>query len=232
MKRKELHKDIVAKNNGLKFLRIEEVDEQGVSYLFENNVLKVHTNWNTKYITICTLVLQCMRDNFGVDTQVNVDDDVVQQAFTEMSKINMENSLAVKFPSIAKEWHPTKNGRLKPEYLDAHSHYNAWWICSKCGNEFCQPVGRRTSTFKKSEAVCSFCSGQRRKIGFNDLETLFPGISKYWCEKENNEINMKLDECAPTSVKYTYWNFGEGPKRMQIRNAIRRYQNINQSKNK
>ena len=29
-----------------------------------------------------------------------------------------ENSLATRFPSIARQWHPTKNGSLRPEQLD------------------------------------------------------------------------------------------------------------------
>lgn len=146
-----------------------------------------------------------------------------------MSTVVALNSLAVKYPDIAAEWHPTKNGDLKPEHLDAHSHVKVWWICKNCGNEFLQTVGRRTGTKKKNNG-CAFCTGQRRLVGFNDLETLYPGIKQYWCQEENEKMGMIFEVCAPTSVKYTYWNFGEGVKLMQIRNAIFRYKTIMKNK--
>ena len=229
LKRREMHKDIIAAQNGLQFFRIEEVDDKGVSFLFENNTLKVHTNKNTRYLEICALVLQHIRDDFGIPIEVPVDEDIVFQAFTEMSTVVALNSLAAKYPDIAAEWHPTKNGDLKPEHLDAHSHVKVWWICKNCGNEFLQTVGRRTGTKKKNDG-CAFCTGQRRLVGFNDLETLYPGIKQYWCQEENEKIGMIFEVCAPTSVKYTYWNFGEGVKLMQIRNAIFRYKTIMKNK--
>ena len=229
LKRKELHKDVIAQQNGLKFFRIAEVDDIETDFLFNNNILQIHTNYNTKYIEICSLILQHMRDDFNIVVDVLVDEDIVYQAFSEMNTITTNNSLATKYPAIAKEWHPTKNGNLKPEYIDYSSHVKAWWVCSKCGNEFQKSVGGRTSVTKK-QVGCAFCTGQRRRVGFNDLETLYPGIKQFWCEKENIEIGMFFEECAPTSVKYTYWNFGEGIKKMQIRNAIKRYETIQKYK--
>jgi hypothetical protein len=231
LKRREIPKNEVALDNGLMFFRIEEVRDVDYDFLFENNCLKMNTNINTQYKRICTQALICLRDRFGLPILTDVDDDIIQQTFAEMSSINLANSLAVRFPDIAKEWHETKNGALCPEHLDAHSHINAWWTCSKCGNDFRKPVHKRTTIRKHNAGGCPYCCGQRRKVGFNDLETLFPGISQFWCKEENDNINMKLEECSPTSVKYTYWDFGEGPKCMQIRNAVRRYQNINKSEN-
>tara|TARA_B100001057_G_scaffold183258_1_gene183957 strand:+ start:317 stop:2287 length:1971 start_codon:yes stop_codon:yes gene_type:complete len=41
------------------------------------------------------------------------------------------NSLKMKFPKIAKEWHPTKNGNLKPMNVTYGSNMKVWWNCSK-----------------------------------------------------------------------------------------------------
>ena len=43
-----------------------------------------------------------------------------------------ENNLAVKFPEVAKLWHPTKNDDLRPEAVTPHSHDDEiWWLCPK-----------------------------------------------------------------------------------------------------
>lgn len=33
-------------------------------------------------------------------------------------------------PTLVREWHPTKNGRVKPEHLSANSYRKVWWQCS------------------------------------------------------------------------------------------------------
>ena len=41
------------------------------------------------------------------------------------------NCLATSHPDLAKEWHPTKNGDLKPEDVMAGSYRKVWWKCPK-----------------------------------------------------------------------------------------------------
>lgn len=40
-----------------------------------------------------------------------------------------ETSLAVDCPKLALEWHPTKNGELRPEDVTRGSHKSVWWLC-------------------------------------------------------------------------------------------------------
>ena len=51
--------------------------------------------------------------------------------FCNGRKVDNKNNLYVCFPKIAKEWHPTKNGSLKPENITAHSSKKVWWFCEK-----------------------------------------------------------------------------------------------------
>jgi hypothetical protein len=44
---------------------------------------------------------------------------------------SVTNSLATLFPQAAAEWHPSRNGKLLPEHVAAHSQKRAWWRCSK-----------------------------------------------------------------------------------------------------
>ena len=46
-------------------------------------------------------------------------------------KTATEDSLAVLRPEVAKEWHPTKNGKLKPDAVAPGSNKKVWWQCSK-----------------------------------------------------------------------------------------------------
>ena len=38
-----------------------------------------------------------------------------------------KNDLATVRPDLALEWHPTKNGALRPEDVCARGSYHAWW---------------------------------------------------------------------------------------------------------
>ena len=54
-----------------------------------------------------------------------------------------EYNLKVKFPRVAKQWHPTKNGDLKPEDVNRKTGKRVWWVCEK-GHEWPARVVDRT----------------------------------------------------------------------------------------
>ena len=55
------------------------------------------------------------------------------------------NDLATTYPHIAKEWHPTKNGDLKPTRVSYGSKKRVWWLCLDCGYEWEAIIANRTS---------------------------------------------------------------------------------------
>lgn len=59
-------------------------------------------------------------------------------------KLGDDNNLAVKFPSVAKEWHINKNKGGPEEYFPA-AHFWAWWLCSVCNHEWKALIYNRTS---------------------------------------------------------------------------------------
>ena len=70
-------------------------------------------------------------------------------------------NLAIQFPLIAKEWHPKKNGKLRPENLSYGSKKKIWWQCSKDdGHEWKAAIYSRTS---KQKSGCPFCWNKRRR---------------------------------------------------------------------
>lgn len=68
----------------------------------------------------------------------------------------LNNSLLHKFPEIAKEWHPFKNGNLLPEHILSKSRKKIWWKCHQCGNEWIASVQSRTNG-----RGCFICSRKR-----------------------------------------------------------------------
>ncbi|MBQ6059403.1 MAG: zinc-ribbon domain-containing protein, partial [Clostridia bacterium] len=46
-----------------------------------------------------------------------------------------ETDLATLYPELVKEWHPTKNGTLKPYEIMPGTHKKVWWKCDK-GHEW------------------------------------------------------------------------------------------------
>ena len=44
-------------------------------------------------------------------------------------------SLASQNPDLVNQWHPTKNGDLKPETVRPKSNKKVWWL-GKCGHEW------------------------------------------------------------------------------------------------
>ncbi|MED1528302.1 zinc-ribbon domain-containing protein [Bacillus pumilus] len=55
--------------------------------------------------------------------------------FCGSRKINTDNNLAIKFPTVIQGWHPTKNKKKPNEYFPA-SHFSVWWLCSHCQHEW------------------------------------------------------------------------------------------------
>lgn len=65
-----------------------------------------------------------------------------------------QDSLAARFPALAAEWHPQKNGDLSTEAIDPDHKMTAWWLCAK-GHEFQATVRSRT----RSHGRCPHCYG-------------------------------------------------------------------------
>lgn len=82
-----------------------------------------------------------------------------KESFTK-NYIKKNGSLLDNNPELAKEWHPTLNGDLKPSDVTRATPRKVWWKCSKCGFEWmaspnnrskgvgCPECGRKRHTLK------------------------------------------------------------------------------------
>lgn len=101
------------------------------------------------------------------------------------------NSIAALYPDIAKEWHPTKNGDLKPSDVTKSSTQQVWWRCFE-GHEYQHSVNQRTSRVK----ICPYCSGYRIGQG-NSFADKYPEIAAEFHPTLNGDY--KPEQLAPNS---------------------------------
>ena len=67
-------------------------------------------------------------------------------------KVGESNNLLYCYPEIAKEWHPTKNGKLTPELIMPKYGKKVWWLCVN-GHEW-----EAVITSRSNGNNCPFCS--------------------------------------------------------------------------
>ena len=105
-------------------------------------------------------------------------------------KVSVTNSLQTKYPEISKEWHPTKNGDLKPKDIISGSHVLFWWKCDKGpDHEWRANPGNRTG--RKSNCPC--CAGKKVSVT-NSLASLFPDIESVNCGRG---VGYEINEFVP-----------------------------------
>ena len=120
-------------------------------------------------------------------------------------KVSVTNSFQTKYPEISKEWHPTKNGDLKPKDIISGTHVLFWWKCDKGpDHEWRANPGNRTG--RKSNCPC--CAGKKVSVT-NSLLTLYPDVAKEWHPTKNGELTP--ESIVSQSHKKIWWKCPKGP---------------------
>jgi uncharacterized Zn-finger protein len=112
------------------------------------------------------------------------------------------NDLETKNPSLAAEWHPTKNGNLTPRDVTSGAHKKAWWLCGQ-GHEWASGIGSRNSG-----SGCPYCSGLFVIAGETDLATLRPDLASEWHPTKNGELTPR--DVKPGTEKKVWWLCADG----------------------
>lgn len=117
------------------------------------------------------------------------------------------NDLKTRYPDIAAEWHPTKNGSLTPDQVFSKDSRHVWWY-----KKYYDPVLEQDFEFEWETTIgnrtakssgCPFLSGRSLWTGFNDLETRFPNLAKEWDYERND--NLTPDQVMPGSRMKVWW---------------------------
>lgn len=106
------------------------------------------------------------------------------------------NDLATLRPDLLKEWDYEKN-EIVPERIGTGSEKKVWWKCNN-GHSYLSSIGARNSG-----TGCPFCSGRYAIVGLNDLETLYPDLTKEWNYEKNGDLLPK--DVKPKSNRKVWW---------------------------
>lgn len=119
---------------------------------------------------------QCLRRDCGEIFDLGLNSIISMNCgcqFCSGQKVGILNCLATKNPTLAKEWHPTKNGDLTPYDVTVSSTKSVWWQCSK-NHEW-----EREVSVRNSGNNCPYCSGHKVDLS-NCLATLNLELASEW----------------------------------------------------
>jgi hypothetical protein len=124
--------------------------------------------------------------------------------------VSVTNVLSKHAPAIAREWHPTKNGALRPQDVVVGSHRIVWWKCPKgLDHEWRAGIDDRT----RAKHGCPFCGGKRASLDRN-LVVAAPHLVAEWHPTKNGDLRP-LD-VPPGSNRKVWWRCPEGPDHVWI----------------
>lgn len=108
--------------------------------------------------------------------------------------------LTTSHPEIAEQWHPQKNGELKPSEVSAGSGKKVWWECSKSRKHSYQTTPEKRA---KREHGCPYCSGHKVDPQTNSLAAMHPNIAKQWHPEKN--CTLRPSEVTTKSNRKVWW---------------------------
>lgn len=150
----DLKKVELAKKLGFNFIRIYEV--KGIvaftEFRLEKDILYLDSKITKNYSLLCQMVIDYIAKVNKIKLPLLDLTNIEIEAREYRKNKDIVNSLEYKYPNIAKEWHPTKNGALKPSAFPMKSSYKAWWVC-KNGHHWKKVIRQRTKTKKG----CPYC---------------------------------------------------------------------------
>lgn len=113
------------------------------------------------------------------------------------------NDIASTNPELLKEWDYSKN-TIKPDEVTKGTHKKIWWICSNNHSYEATIPARRRGT------GCSYCSGNKILVGFNDLATTNPELLEKWNYEKNNKLGITPKSISKSYSKKVWWKCKNG----------------------
>ena len=157
-------------------------------YLYKINNLEIVLNQLLSFLNF---------KGFHHTIYINIERDKIEIRESFLNS-EIKNSFASLYPQTAKEWHPTKNGTLKPTMFKPHSTHKVWWICPVCKNEYQATIGSRSSgTGCKKCGMQRFFLSQAKSVAMIDVKTnnlirTFKSISEASREMKINSSNITM----------------------------------------
>ena len=186
-------------DKGITFFRI--VGEADKDEIINNHLFctddSLGKNFDSTLRALCELIAKKTNNNAFAQIEIDTRKDILKIR-ERIDLYEKKNSLAVKYPEIAKEWNYDKNGKLGPDMVLSGSSLRVWWKCSN-GHEWENSICNRTSQNQK----CPYCRGHRVIPGINDLCSCNRLLAKEWNYDKNGEL--KPTDVTLGSDKIVWW---------------------------
>ena len=113
-------------------------------------------------------------------------------------RLSKSNSLEICFPSLAKQWHYTKNLPLTPDTVIAGGKTKYWWQCDVSSDHtWVAHISNR-----KNGKGCPICAGQK-VIPTTSFLAKFPKLAEKWHKTLNG--NLFPNKVAPFTHEKVWW---------------------------
>ncbi|GAA1230291.1 hypothetical protein JOF42_000378 [Microbacterium phyllosphaerae] len=112
------------------------------------------------------------------------------------------NSLADTDAHLVSEWHPTKNGSLRPEDVMAGSERSVFWRCPEEGHEYKMPLSKR-----KRGSRCSYCTSKAVAPSVNAFSLTHPEAAASWHPELNGDHTP--EQFVAGSAHMAWWRCPE-----------------------
>jgi hypothetical protein len=185
-------------NNSLEYLRPDLAIEWDKSNRFSPSDVTLHSNKN--------IVWRCSKVYCGHVWKTTIAARVSGKEGLGCPAcygrvVSDKNRLAILFPIIYGQWHPTKNGKINPYDLSYGTPSKFWWLCNKCGEEFYSSVSGRTRIDGRGCPKCKESKGEKR----------IQEVLIYLGLKPNSDFQSqyRVDECRkvkPLPFDYCIFN--------------------------
>jgi len=122
-------------------------------------------------------------------------------------RVSVADSLARRFPTVAAEWHPTKNGRLTSEQVGRLADRVVWWQCPRAPDH-ALTAAVRNRTRRGGGTGCPFCRNKRLSVT-TSLAVRVPEVAAEWHPTRNRSLTP--DRVLVGSHRKAWWRCPQGP---------------------
>ena len=202
---REQRKYALCKKSGITLVRVKEKMPEELGLELADEMLSIgNVEVEEQFVMLIHSVLARFDFSFSYWTHP-MDVNLRRDRFEIMTyATEIKDSFAEKYPDLAKEWHPTKNGKLKPTMFSPKNDFKAWWICPTCGLEYEQAFVSRANGFG-----CPECGkmGRAKKRIMNHIKKhgciTNPLLLKEWHPTKNGDL--KPSDCTKQTTKKVWW---------------------------
>ena len=214
--KREEKKYKLCKSKNIKLVRLRETEAPLSAFIADIQLCRNKLyEYSVLEHTIQLLLEHLNFSSIGCPIDVNIKRD--KQEILQYKTIEKKNSLQDKYPNIAKDWHPTKNGNLKPNMFKPRSGHKVWWQCPICGYEYEATIGHRT--MKKNSTGCPICGieksakAKRKAVNMinpdtNQVIKTFISISDAQKQTNIRNISMVCNGLRPKAGGYK-WEYAK-----------------------